>query len=116
MFLYAFAFIYAFMCFLFMLLYFYTLIYASICFPALFLRFFKAFLRFPMLSCAFPMLSYPFIRFYMLLHALFGRSVRTTREAASLSNRLLPAEAGKKLLVLTVQIAASQQFVHCPAD
>ena len=35
----------------------------------------------------------------MLLHALFGRSVRTTREAASLSNRLLPAEAGKKKLM-----------------
>ena len=56
-----------------------------------------AFLRFPMLSCAFHMLSYPFIRFYMLLYASFGQSVRrtTTREAASLSNRLLPAEAGK---------------------
>jgi len=40
----------------------------------------------------------------MLLYASFGRSVRrTTREAASLSNRLLPAEAGKNNWSLAYQ-------------
>ena len=47
------------------------------------------------------MLSYAFIRFYMLLYAFIGQTVRTpTRDAASLSNRLLPAEAGKKVITL----------------
>ena len=45
------------------------------------------------------MFLYAFICFYTLLHALIGRTVRrTTRsEADSLSNRLLPAEAGKNV-------------------
>ena len=83
---------------------FYTFIHLYML-PYAFLRFFYAFsklsyafLCFPALFLCFPTLSYAFTCFYMLLHALFGRSVRTTRttrEAASLSNRLLPAEAGK---------------------
>ena len=46
------------------------------------------------------MFLYAFICFYTLLHALIGRTVRrTTRsEADSLSNWLLPAEAGKNIM------------------
>ena len=81
MFSYAFLrFLFAFTSFYIAFIRFHTLIYA-------FIHFLYAFIHF----------LYAFIRFYMLLYAFIGQTVRTTtRDAASLSNRLLPAEAGKK--------------------
>ena len=68
---------YGFMCF-------HMLSYALECFYTL-LHAFKRFYMF----------LYAFIHFHTLLHAFIGRTVRRRRDAASLSNRLLPAEAGK---------------------
>ena len=87
-----------------------TLLYAFIRFQTLsyaFIRFHTlsyAFIRFHTLFYAlerFSMFLNAFICFYTLLHALIGQTVRTRRsEADSLSNRLLPAEAGKKRIWL----------------
>ena len=67
-----------------------------------FIRFLYAFIRF----------LYAFIRFYMLLYAFIGQTVRTTRttrrDAASLSNRLLPAEAGKNRIELVTRLVGPQ--------
>ena len=81
---------------------FHMLIYTYICFH----KFSYAFVHFHTLFYAlerFSMFLNAFICFYTLLHALIGRTVRTTStrsEADSLSNRLLPAEAGKNILFL----------------
>ena len=68
--------------------------YAFICLHMLSYNFYR-------LSYAFIRFLFAFIRFYMLLYAFIGQTVRRTttrrrRDADSLSNRLLPAEAGKK--------------------
>ena len=77
-----------------------TLLYISQAFIR-FHMFSYAFICFHMFSYAFIRFSYAFIHFYMLLYAFIGQTVRRTttrrrRDADSLSNRLLPAEAGKK--------------------
>ena len=111
-------------CFLCMLLYvfihFQMLLYAFIPFHMLSYVFIRFLIRSNTLSYAFIRLytlSYAFIRFqtlsicfnmlllcfYMLFEAVKSYCVTrrrtTTREAASLSNRLLPAEAGKNVFI-----------------